>query len=74
MKKTVLFWQDVETAFSIFIKKSRNAMPKYEHIIAPRVSSISTFIPELYNSVVLISLNVMWNIRNEADKTFVKTK
>ena len=27
---------------------SRNAIPKYEHIIAPYVSSISTFIPELY--------------------------
>ena len=24
--------------------------------------------------VVLISLNVMWNIRNEVDKTFVRTK
>ena len=29
--------------------------------------------PELYR-LVLISLNVMWNIRNEADKTFVRTK
>ena len=60
MKKTVLFWQDVETAFSIFIKKSRNAMPKYEHIIAPRVSSISTFIPELYRqySADFIKCNV----------------
>ena len=26
------------------------------------------------DSVVLISLNVMWNIRNEVDKTFVRTK
>ena len=48
MNKSVLFWQDVQTAFSIFIKNSRNAIPKYEHIIAPHVSSISTFIPELY--------------------------
>ena len=48
MNKSVLFWQDVQTAFSIFIKNSRNAIPKYEHIIVPDVSSISTFIPELY--------------------------
>ena len=26
-----------------------------------------------FYSVVLISLNVMWNIRNEVDKTFVRT-
>ena len=26
------------------------------------------------DSVVLISSNVMWNIRNEVDKTFVRTK
>ena len=26
------------------------------------------------DSVVLISLNVMWNIRNEVDKTFARTK
>ena len=30
-------------------------------------------LPELY-SVVMISSNVMWNIRNEEDKTFVRTK
>ena len=48
MNKSKLFWQDVQTAFSILIKNSRNAIPKYEHIIAPHVSSISTFIPELY--------------------------
>ena len=48
MNKSVLYCQDVKTAFSIFIKNSRNAIPKYEHIIAPYVLSISTFIPELY--------------------------
>ena len=41
--KCVLFWKDVQTVFSIFIKNSRNAIPKYEHIIAPSVSSTSTF-------------------------------
>ena len=30
-------------------------------------------LPEFY-SVALISSNVMWNIRNEVDKTFVRTK
>ena len=57
------------------MKNSRNAIPKYEHIIAPHVSSIS--IPLYQNCIgsrVLISLNVMWNIRNEADKIFVRTK
>ena len=48
MNKSVLFWQDVQTAFSIFIKNSRNAIPKYERIITPHVSSISIFISELY--------------------------
>ena len=48
MNKSLLFWQDVETAFSIFIKNGRTAIPKYEHFIAPHASSISTFIPELY--------------------------
>ena len=31
------------TAFSIFIKNSRIVIPKYEHIIVPHASSISTF-------------------------------
>ena len=30
-------------------------------------------LPDLH-SVVLISSNVMWNITNEVDKTFVRTK
>ena len=57
-------------ANSIFYlhKNSRNVIAKYEHIIALHVSSKS--LSELY-SVVLISSNVMWNIRNEVDKTFV---
>ena len=42
--KSVLFWKDVKTVFSIFIKISRNAIPKYDHIITPHVSSTSTFI------------------------------
>ena len=35
------------------------------------------YLPSYQNcidNVVLISLNVMWNIRNEVDKTFVRTK
>ena len=35
------------------------------------------YLPVYHNcidSVVLISLNVMWNIRNEGDKTFFRTK
>ena len=48
MNQSVLFWQDMQTAFSIFKNNSKNAIPKYEHIIAPHVSSISTFISELY--------------------------
>ena len=48
MKKSVLFWQDVRTAVSIFMKNSRNANPKYERIIAPHVLGTSSFIPELY--------------------------
>ena len=48
MNQSVLFWQDVQTPFPIFTKNSRNAIPKYEHVIVPHVSSISTFIPELY--------------------------
>ena len=48
MNKSVLYCQDVKTAFSIFIKNSRNAIPKHEHIIAPHVLSISTFIAEMY--------------------------
>ena len=43
MSKSVLFWQDSWAIFSIFIKNSRNAIPKYEHIIGPHVLSISTF-------------------------------
>ena len=43
MNKRVLFRKDVQTVFSIFIKNSGNAIPKYEHIIAPHVLSTSTF-------------------------------
>ena len=43
MNKSVLFWEDVKTVNSIFIKNSENTIPKYEHIIAPHVSSTSTF-------------------------------
>ena len=63
MNKSVLFWQDVQTAFSIFIKNSRNAIPKYEHIIASHVLSISSFIPELYQQCCA-----------EVDKTVVRTE
>ena len=45
-----------------------------ESIIAPHISSISTFIPDCIDNVELISSNVMRNIRNEEDKTFVRTK
>ena len=46
MNKSMLFWKHVETAFSIFLKSRWNTIPKYEHIIAPHVSSTS--LPELY--------------------------
>ena len=42
MNKSVLFSKAVWAVFSIFIKNSRNAIPKYEHIIAPHLSSTST--------------------------------
>ena len=72
MNKSVLFSKAVWAVFSIFIKNSRNAIPKYEHIIASHVSHVST-LPELHR-VALISPNVMWNIRNEVHKTFIRTK
>ena len=53
MNKSVLFWEDVKTVNSIFIKNSENTIPKYEHIIAPHVSSTSTFI-KIADSVVMI--------------------
>ena len=66
MNKSVLFCKDFLAAFSIFVKNSRNVIPKYEHIIAPHISSIYI---KLYQNcterVALISSNVMWNIRNE---------
>ena len=37
------FGKMCQTAFSIFIKNSRNVIPKYEHIIVPHASQISTF-------------------------------
>ena len=43
MNKTVLSWQDLKTAFIIFIKNSRTAIQKKEHIIAPYVPNTSTF-------------------------------
>ena len=43
INKNELFWQHLQRAFSIFIKNIRNTILKYEHIIAPHVSSISTF-------------------------------
>ena len=73
MNKIVLFWKDAKTAFSIFIKNLRNGILKYKHFMASHVSSTSTF-TRITESFVLISLNVMWNIRNEADKIFAGTK
>ena len=74
MNKSMLFWKDVQTAFSIFIKNSRNAIPKY-HLYN---SSISIEYIYLYQNctdiVALILSNVMRNIINEIDKTFVRTK
>ena len=93
-------------SISIFLKSSRNAIPKYEHMIA--LHALSTFIfTRIVQTVVLISKsaqhclynsrkdrctqhmwsndlfvlcnynevssNVMWTIRNEADKTFFRT-
>ena len=44
-------------------KNSKNAIPKYKHIISLlHVYRVHLLLPELY-SVVLISLNVKWNIR-----------
>ena len=45
-----------------FHKNSINAIPKYEHIIAPHVSSTSTFI-KIADSVVMIWSKVMGNVR-----------
>ena len=66
------FWEDVSTVFSFFIKNSRNAIPKYKHIIAPHESSTCIEYINLYqnctDSVALIWSNVMLNIRNKVDK------
>ena len=43
INKSVLFWKDVSTVFSIFMKNSRNTIPNYEHVAAPHVSSTSKF-------------------------------
>ena len=61
MNKSALFWKYLQTAFSILWKNSRNAIPKYEHIIAPHVSTIYIYLlcQNCTDSVVLISLNVM---------------
>ena len=78
MNKSMLFWRDVWAVFSIFIKNSKNVIPKYKSIIAPHVSSTCIEYIRLYQNctdkVVLIWSNVMLNIRNELDKTFVRTK
>ena len=60
MNKRVLFWKGVYTAFSIFIKNSRNPIPKYEHIIAPHVLSTSIFtriVPT--DSLTLVKIDVL---------------
>ena len=78
MNKSMLFWRDVGAVFSIFIKNSKNVIPKYESIIAPHEASTCIEYIRLYQNctdrVVLIGSNVMLNIRNELDKTFVRTK
>ena len=43
MNKSMLLWQDLLTAFSIFMKNSGNMIPKYDRIIVPHLSSISSF-------------------------------
>ena len=74
MNKSTLFWQDVQTAFSILIKNSRNAIPKYEHIIAHMYRVYLPLYQNCIDSIELVSVNVIWNIKNEVDKTFVRTK
>ena len=58
MNKSLLFWKDLKTVFSIFIKNSRNAIPKYGYIIAPHVSSTSTFTRIVQCCADLIKCNV----------------
>ena len=78
MKKSVLFWKDVWTVFFIFIKNSRNAIRKCEHVIARHALSTCIEYIKLYqnctDSDVLVCSNVMWNIRNKVGKKFVRTK
>ena len=78
MNKCVLFWENVSTVFSIFIKNSRNAIPKYKHIIASHELSTCIKYINLYqnctDSAVLIWSNVMLNIRNEVDKDLSELK
>ena len=70
MNKSVLLWQDVETAFSIFSRMQFQSMNILLHMCRVYLPLYQSCI----DSVVLISLNVMWNIRNEVDKIFVRTK
>ena len=75
INKSSLFWKNVQTAFSIFITNSRYAIPK-KNISLLHGYRVHLPLPELYRQccVVLISSNVMRNIRNEVDKKFVRTK
>ena len=54
MNKSLLFWKDVKTVFSIFIKNSRNAIPKYGYIIAPHVSSTCIKYINLYQNCTVL--------------------
>ena len=74
LNKSVLFWQDVWTAFSIFMKNSRNQFQSMEISLLHMHPVYLPLYQNCIDNVVLISLNVMWNIRNEVDKTFVRTK
>ena len=54
MNKSLLFWKDVKTVFSIFIKNSRNAIPKYGYIIAPHVSRACIKYINLYQNCTVL--------------------
>ena len=75
LNERVQFWKDMKTAFYIFIKNSRNAIPKYEHIIATHLLSTFTFTWIVQTLLCWFHrMFVVWNIRNKGDKTFVRTK
>ena len=75
LNERVQFWKDMKTAFYIFIKNSRNAIPKYEHIIATHLLSTFTFTKIVQALLCWFHrMFVVWNIRNKVDKTFVRTK